>query len=79
MPPDRIASQESSFSDAQPALIAAGITEDETCGFPRSPYAERLRVGADRPRLPGRRANYSSRSFSLKLKTTLARGRGVPS
>ena len=46
---DTIASQEGSFSDAQPAQIAAGITQDEARGFPRSAYAERLRVGADRP------------------------------
>lgn len=78
---DPIASQEGSFSDAQPARMAAGLaeTEGEACGFPRSPYAARLRVGDDRPRLPGSRANCSPRAFSLKLKTALARGRGVPS
>jgi hypothetical protein len=81
MPLDPIASQEGSFSDAQPARMAAGLaeTEGEACGFPRSPYAARLRVGDDRPRLPGSRANCSPRAFSLKLKTALARGRGVPS
>lgn len=81
MPLDPIASQEGSFSATQPARMAAGMaeTEDEACGFPRSPYAARLRVGADRPRLPGSRANCSPRAFSLKPKTALARGRGVPS
>ena len=78
MRPDPIASQEGSFSDARPTQIAAGVNEDETCGFARSPYAERLRVGADRPRLPGRLANCLPRGFSLKLKTALASGRYVP-
>jgi hypothetical protein len=73
----RILSQEGSFSDAQPTRIAAGITRDEARG--RSPYAERFRFGADRPRLPGRRANRSSRALSLKLKRSLARGRCVSS
>jgi len=81
MPLDPIASQEGSFSDPQPPQIAARIaeTQRETPGFSRSSHAERLRVGAARPRLPGRRANRSLRAFSLKLKTALARGRGVPS
>jgi hypothetical protein len=77
MPLYRILSQEGSFSDAQPTQIAAGITRDEARG--RSPCAERLRFGVDRPRLPGRRANRSSRALSLKLKRALARGRCVSS
>jgi hypothetical protein len=79
MPLHRILSQEGSFSDAQRTQIAAGITRDEARGFPGSPYAERLRFGANRPRLPGRRVNCSSRALSLKLKRTLARGRCVSS
>lgn len=81
MPLDPIASQDGSFSATQPARMVAGIaeTEGEACGFPRSPYAARLRVGADRPRLPGSCANCSPRAVSLKLKTVFARGRGVPS
>jgi hypothetical protein len=75
----QIPSQEGSFSDAQPTQIAAGITRDEARVFPRSPYAERLRFGADRPRLPGRRVNCLSRALSLKLKRVLARRRCVSS
>lgn len=79
MLPDPIASQEGSFSDAQPAQIAAGILQDEARGLPRSPSAERLRFGANRPRLPGRRANCSSRALPQKLKIALAHGRRAPS
>lgn len=75
----QILSQEGSFGDAQPTQIAAGISRDEARGFPRSPYAERLRFGADRPRLLGRRVNCSSRALSLKLKRALTRGRCVSS
>jgi hypothetical protein len=79
MPLCQIPSQEGSFSEAQPTQIAAGIMRDEARGFPRSPYAERLRFGADRPRLSGRRVNCSPRALSLKLKRALARGRCVSS
>jgi hypothetical protein len=74
MPLHPRAIQEGSFTESQLAQIATGIIEDETCGFPRSPYAEGVRVEADRPPLPGRLANYSSRAIALKLKTALARG-----
>jgi hypothetical protein len=79
MPLYKILNQEGSFSDAQPTQIAAGITRDEARGFPRSPYAERLRFGADRPRLPGRRVNCSSRALSLMLKRAPACGQSVSS
>jgi hypothetical protein len=76
MPRYQIPSQEGSFSDARPTQV---VTRDEARGFPGAPYAERLRFGADRPRLPGRRVNCSSRALSLKLKRALARGRCISS